>query len=270
MPASVRVLRRWAPADMRLVPILLAALLTLGFARAASAKMMFDDSCAPDAATNFILLDVTTKYDDIDRQVLTTSLGKILDTVAGGDRLYIATIEDRFSHSRRLIEACVPYCPPLSVLQQMFSSCTEGALAQKRKELATTLRAALTNVLDSSSELPTSDILRTLYYNIGELEGGAAKLNLFVFSDMLENSDLLTTRTFFSLKPATFVRRVKAANVLPAMPGANVRVFGVGRSYKADRPDLSAPEMAKLDALWQQYFEAAGATRVTLLPLLKL
>lgn len=256
---------------MRAAAILVAALLALGVARPASARLMFDDSCAAGAATTFILLDVTTRYDDIDRQVLTASLGKVLDGVEGGERLYIATVEDRFTHSRRLVEACVPYCPPLSFLQQMFSSCTEGMLAERRKELAATLRAALAGVLDGSAEQPASDILRTIYYNVSELEGGAAgRLNLFVFSDMLENSELLATRAFFALKPDAFVRRVRAAGVLPAMPGADVRVFGVGRSSKAARPDLSAPEMAKLDALWQAYFEAAGATRVSLLPLLKL
>lgn len=248
----------------------LGALVLMAAASPAAAKLMFAEDCRADAETTEVLLDVTTAYDDIDRATLAESLGDILDSLQPGQKLFIATIEDQFSHSRRLIEACIPYCPPMSLLQSIFSSCTEGMLAEKRKQLAAELHRVLAAILASSSELPHSDILRTIFYNVRERGDDDAGLTLFVFSDMLENSDLFPTRAFFALSPAELVRRAKTDNLMPKMPGATVRVFGVGRSHATDRPDLPPREMSKLVELWQAYFAAAGAAKVDLLPHLTL
>ena len=236
-------------------------------APSARADILFEDYCDHDAASVVFMLDVTTPYDDIDRSVLRDSALKVFDRLEGGQKLSIATIEDSFSHSRRLIEACIPFCPEGTFLDDLLSSCTEGVLLQQRRELASHLRDVLNLMLEASSELPRSDIVRTIYYAMKGDAGMAPKhVELYVFSDMLENSGFITLRDLFGSKTAWLVQKAEQDSLVPSMPGATVRIFGVGRRHTEGKPELSVAEMQRLTDFWRGYFAAAGATTVEISP----
>lgn len=234
---------------------------------AARADLLFSKDCDPEAASVVFMFDVTTPYDDIDRTVLRDSALKIFDRLQGGQKFTILTIEDSFSHSRRLIEACIPYCPERSIIDTLISDCTEGVLLQKRRALASHLRDVLGVMLDASSELPRSDIVRTVYYALKADTGVApVHVELYVFSDMLENSGFIGLRELFGSKPAALVEKAAKNNLIPSIPGAAVRIFGVGRRHSSGKPELSVAEMQRLTGFWREYFAAAGAEKVEINP----
>ncbi|HET7714012.1 MAG TPA: hypothetical protein VFK86_00130 [Bauldia sp.] len=233
----------------------------------ARAELLLDRYCDPGAASVVFMLDVTTPYDDIDRSVLRDSALKVFDRLEGGQKFTILTIEDSFSHSRRLIEACIPFCPDGSILDDLFSDCTEGVLLQERRALAARLRDVLGLMLESSSELPRSDIVRTIYYAMrGDVGVAPTHVDLYVFSDMLENSGFITLRDLFAGKPSALVDMARKNDLVPSMPGASVRIFGVGRRHSEGKPELSVAEMQKLTDFWREYFTAAGAASVEISP----
>ena len=154
-------------------------------------------------------------------------------------------------------------------LEKLFSSCTEGTLNQRRRELASRLRGVLSEILDRSTELPQSDIVRSIFYAASRVDGAGPKVSIFIFSDMLENSSLIGGSTFLATKGTALLNLVKASKLVPRLPGGVVRIFGVGRSYSAARPDLSPSQMRALDFFWRSYFQAAGATEIEISPRLK-
>lgn len=255
--------------DMKLTGLIGAAIAFLFIlAGAARADLLFGDYCNPEAASVVFMLDVTTPYDDIDRAVLRDSALKVFDRLEGGQKLTIVTIEDSFSHSRRLIEACIPFCPDNgSFIDILFSNCTEGVLLQRRRELATHLRGTLDQMLEASAELPRSDIVRTVYYAMkGDAGTAPTHVELYVFSDMLENSGFITLRDFFGSKTAWLVQKARQDDLVPSMPGASVRIFGVGRRHSEGKPELTVAEMKRLTDFWRGYFDAAGAASVEISP----
>ncbi len=238
---------------------------------ASCAELLFEKDCNAQAASVVVLIDVTTSYDDVDRSILRDSALTIFDKLANGERLSILTIEDSFAHSRPLIEACIPYCPEGSVLDELLSDCTAGVLLKKRRELAARLRDVLVSLLNSSSDLNRSDIVRTIYYDLHGIAGddSARPMNLYVFSDMLENSSLISFGEFFRVKVAALIDKVRRNNLIQPIPGATVRIFGVGRNHLPGRPDLSVAEMGKVTEFWRALFEAAGAATIDITPRLE-
>lgn len=238
------------------------------FAEAARADLLFGDYCAPGAASVVFMLDVTTPYDDIDRAVLRDSALKVFNRLEGGQKLTIVTIEDSFSHSRRLIEACIPFCPENgSVIDILLSNCTEGVLFQRRRELAAHLRTTLDLMLGASAELPRSDIIRTVYYAMkGDTGTAPTHVELYIFSDMLENSGFMTLRELFGSKTAWLIQKARQGSLVPSMPGAAVRIFGVGRRHSQGKPELTVAEMKRLTDFWRGYFDAAGAASIEISP----
>ena len=91
-------------------------------------------------------------------------------------------------------------------------------------------------------------------------------VELYVFSDMLENSGFISLRDLFHSKAAWLVEKAKENNLVPSIRGATVRIFGVGRRHTTGKPELSVAEMQRLTDFWRGYFEAAGAASVEISP----
>lgn len=217
--------------------------------------------CNDEAANILLFFDVTTPYDDIDKAALIDGVSRIFDSLKGGERIAIRTIEDAFSSSRRLLDACVPYCPPGGLFGDLFSSCTGGVVINERKVLARTVVERLSELLDSARELDHSEIIRTLSNALAE-EGRDGRDNrIFVFSDMIENSQYLSGKDFFGAKDGAIIERLEHDGLLPKAWQAEVHVFGVGRTgTPGNRTVLPQEKLQKLTAFWTKYFAAGGAT----------
>jgi hypothetical protein len=217
--------------------------------------------CAPDGANLVLLLDVTTPYDQIDKTALVDGVGHIFEELKGGERIVIRTIEDSFSNSHRLLDACVPYCPDGGFFGDLFSSCTEGVVINEKKALRRNLVQQLSTLLDSAHELDHSEIIRTLAMALKEEGHPNTENRIFVFSDMIENSTYLSGKDFFATKDATLIERLEHDDLLPAAWQADVRIFGIGRGgTPGSRTALPQQKLQKLTTFWTKYFAAGGGT----------
>jgi hypothetical protein len=223
------------------------------------------DYCADDAPNVVLYLDVTTVYDDIDKRTLIDGVGRIFETLQGGERFSIRTIEDTFANSRRLLDACVPICPG-GFLGDMFSDCTEGAMIEDTKLLRRRIVESIARRLDATTdEWPNTEIIRTLALSAPE-EYRKGRRNLaFIFSDLIENSQFLPGGEFLTMPDGAIIEKLSAAGLIPDLWEVEVRAFGVGRAGTPERPALTQDKLQKITGFWMKFFAACGAT-VTMQP----
>lgn len=237
-----------------------AGLLTVLFLHPAAAAQS-DNYCAPTADNVVVYVDKTTPYDDTDKHALVDGIGRLFESLKGGERFTIRTIAESFSSSTALVDACVPFCPDGGFLGDLFGSCTEGVMINDRKHLRDEVVRQLQILLANFVELPNSEIVRTIGLTAPqELRSGQAN-RFYLFTDLIENSVYLPGKQFFSDKNDVLLKRVAADKLIPVMAGTNVAVFGVGRGGNpGDRHPLDQKLLEKLTDFWQRYFTAAGAT----------
>jgi hypothetical protein len=219
------------------------------------------DYCVPEAANVVVYVDVTTPYDDIDKAALVDGVDRLFTSLEGGERLSIRTIAESFTSSKSLLDACAPHCDTSGFLAELFGDCTEGVLINDRKHLQGAVVSRLKELLDNFVELPNSEIVRTVAMS-SKMEYRDGRPNqLFIFSDLIENSLYLSGKEFFSLKNEALLLRIAADGLIPDLTGATVRIFGVGRGGNpGDRHPLDQQLLEKLYDFWEGYFAAAEAT----------
>lgn len=238
--------------------VLLRSLLPAGV----GAQPIEDHRFCDESATNVVLfLDVTTPYDEADRSTLVSGIEGIFDSLDDGDRISIRTIEDAFSSSDRLLDMCVPYCPSKGFFRDLFSNCTMGVVINERKRLRAAVKLTLHNRLKAARELPNSEIIRTIS-TAGKEEYRPDRQNqIYIFSDMIENSAYLSGRTFYSSEVQPLINRLKGDGLVPHLNGATVHVFGFGRTgVPSERAALDQEKLNRISAFWTAYFGAAGAS----------
>jgi hypothetical protein len=214
--------------------------------------------CNAEAANVIFYLDVTTPYDDIDKRALVEGIGRIFEGLGGGERLSIRTIEDSFPRSARVLEACVPFCDG-GVLGDLFSDCTEGMVIADTKTLRRQIVESLAARLSGTTELPNSEIIRTLALSAGEEFREGQRNVVYIFSDMIENSSYLTGADFFATENQALVTDLADDKLIPNLFGAEVTIFGIGRGGGAERTALPQDRLEKLQDFWRLFFVAAGA-----------
>lgn len=245
---------------LRYLALAFALILLQSFQTGAAAQPVEDRRFCDDAAANvLLLLDVTTPYDTADRSTLISGIEQIFDSLGNGDRISIRTIEDAFSNSHRLLDMCVPYCPSNGFLRDLFSNCTMGVVINEKKRLRAAITLTLRNRLEAAGELPTSEIIRTIAAASKEEFRSGRPNRIYIFSDMIENSVYLSGRAFFSTGIGPLMTQLEGDGLIPHLQGANVQVFGFGRTGVADRPPLAQEMLKRLSAFWTAYFRAAGA-----------
>lgn len=226
-------------------------------ARAAADSQRF---CSPSAVNIVVYLDVTTPYDDIDKRALIDGVGKIFEKLTGGERIAIRTIADTFTNSSEILDECMPYCESQGFLSDLFSDCTEGVVINERKRLKSLIVARLSEWMGRSTELKYSEILRTIAMSASEEYRDGRDNQLFIFSDLIENSEYLSGAKFFAMKNNVIVSDLAKARLVPNLKGATVVAFGVGRTGNpTDRRALSQDKFEKLADFWETYFSLAGA-----------
>lgn len=215
-----------------------------------------------DAADNVVVyIDRTTPYDELDKQALIDGTSRIFEALAGGARFSLRTIADSIATGQRLLDACIPFCPPKDFLGEMFdSSCPEGVMLNDHKLLRSELVRQLQSLLANFVELPHSEIVRTIARS-ASIEYRPGRPNrLFLFTDLIENSQYLPGKEFFSVANTKLLARIGTDDLVPDLAGASVRVFGVGRGGTPERRQLPQELLQKLTGFWKAYFTAAGAT----------
>jgi hypothetical protein len=226
--------------------------------------------CNDEAETVIILIDVTTKFDDRAIQLFSDGADKITSELTGGQRLVVLSIEDTFTHSTRLYEGCIPYCEAKSgvawIGDVLFGNCTAGVVRLKSREQRQTISAILRDKLSKSTDLPYSEIVRTLAYSLRPItrQSTSSPVHLYIFSDLIENSEFLGGRVFLSQKPEKTIQLLATNDLIPQLSKAKVRAFGIGRSGDTGRRTLPEPMLVHIKRFWDLYFRTTGATDVVI------
>ena len=220
-----------------------------------------DRFCAEAGANVVFFIDVTTPYDAIDRKALVEGIATVFERTEGGSRIAIRTIADTFANSAGILDECVPWCESGGFIEDFFSSnCTEGVVINEKKHLRERIVAVLSDWMARSTELPHSEIIRTLSMpGAGEYRKGREN-RFYVFSDMIENSEYLSGAKFFGTRNAAIVSKLAKDRLVPGFPEADVTIFGVGRTGDpGNRQALPQDKIEKLIDFWETYFSLAGA-----------
>ena len=217
--------------------------------------------CSKDGTNLIFAIDITTAYDAKDKELLVRAVGDIFDSLRGGERLLIRTITDTFSTSDRMIERCIPQCVANGPLDSLWR-CNQGIIVSETRKAKQEIVEALRVRLASVKPRPRSDIARTLAAVSREDAQHGGQTLLYVFSDMIENSDHVPGRDFLTLDNKRLIAHMKKFNLVASLPGADVRVFGVGRDGTEKRGPLPVGSLQKLLEFWRIYFTAGGAKSV--------
>lgn len=219
--------------------------------------------CSPTGALVIFAVDITTPYDQTDKSVIVGMTDKILGNLRGGDRLVVRTIGDSHTHSERLIERCVPYCAANGSLDRLFN-CSDGAIRTDAERMRLEVVGALRNRLSKFEELKHSDIVRTIHSIASEEARDGRPLKLFIYSDLVENSDYFSPRYLFSYSTQRLIDGLKIYKLIAPLRDAEIVVAGLGRWDGSDRRALTVAELNKLKEFWGAYFKESGANSVTM------
>jgi hypothetical protein len=243
--------------------LLAVALVLAGCSGASDAKPGAQAAgyCAFGSTSSLFLIDQTTPYDDTDRAAITESIGTVVDQLGAGDRIVLATIGEHYTQSTGLINACKPGCPDgQGALDSMMGGCSSmKALADERQFMGS-LAQTLAPAVQGSASADHSAILSTIAQWTQAPPGGQPFTHVYIFSDMLENSQAVPWSEFRTMQPDVAMAAAEKFRLLPSVRGADVRIVGFGRSHNPGRPPLDPELDARLREFWADYFRAGGAS----------
>jgi hypothetical protein len=253
----------WAPKRLHIVSGIMA-LQILGAGSADAQNYSNRDYCLSSGRIRLLLVDITTEYDQTDKDSIVGMIDNVLSEATGGDLIVVRTISDSHTKSERLVERCVPQCPAQGVVNRLFK-CSDGLLRTDTVNVRQDILAALRGRLANFQELKYSDIIRTINSDAEEEAKQGQVLNLYIYSDLIENSeDLISDKNFFHYKIPFLIDALKKYKLIAPLPNSGVQVAGVGRSDASDRRPLNINDQNFLLAFWKAYFKAGGAVDVTI------
>ena len=152
--------------------------------------------CKSDGRIALFLVDITTPYDQTDKDLIVRATDKILASLTGGEKVIIRTITDSVTRSEQLVERCIPFCAAEG-LGRLFL-CNDGAIRTDRENVYEDIVGSLRQRLSKFEERRHSDIVRTVLLAAKEEAVNGRKLSLYIYSDLIENSEYISGRRFFS------------------------------------------------------------------------
>lgn len=242
------------------------AIAFLSIANAPDAEARGTDYCQYGRESILFLIDRTTPYDDTDRRTITASTGALVDRLGPGDRIVVATIGEHYTQTRREFSDCVPGCPEVGFVDSLLSSCRAVRARQDRHVFRNRLLSAVVPLTRNPNNARFSGILSTLSETTRAPVGGAAYTQIYVFSDMLENSQAFPWPRFRDMTNAEAMASVRDQMLLPSVRNARVQIAGFGRLHDPDRPYLEPQLDRRLREFWTGYFRAGGASEVMFVP----
>ena len=255
LPIRARASTSW------LTCLLSIALLKLFATSAAIAQTSDNRSyCKSDGRIALFLVDITTPYDQTDKDIIVKATDRILASLNGGEKIIIRTITDSRTHSEQLIERCIPYCAAEG-FSRIFL-CNDGAIRTDREGVYTDIVESLRQRLAKFEETRHSDIVRTVVLAAKEDAVEGRPLSLYIYSDLIENSDYLPGRKFFSTPVDRLISQLRKDKLIAPLKKANVQAAGVGRGGTKDRRPLGVAEQQKVTEFWTAYFKESGANSV--------
>jgi hypothetical protein len=240
----------------------LAGLLSSAIATDAHAAQ---DYCKYGDELTLVLVDRTTQYDNLDRDIFIEGIDVLFASLKTGERVILQTIQEGYASSEKLFDSCLPGCPDVGMLQSLFSDCSGARAKGDELRFKAELAKEIKDIVDTPESFARSDILLTLSALSDQYatRNASEKLSkLFVFSDLLENSELLPWPQVASPSTDHTLQRVKHAGALAKLNRAKVYVYGFGRLHDAARSSLTPQVRQALLKFWRAYFSESGGTDI--------
>ena len=171
--------------------------------------------CSGTAANVVLYVDVTSPYDERDRQTLMDGVSTIVAGFTGGERLSVRTIADEFARSDRLLDLCMPYCPSNGFFADLVSDCTEGIVINESKRMRAAIAAGINRAMSAARDLPHSEIVRTIAMSASEEYRDGRANRIYIFSDMIENSEFMPGRAFLTTKNEKLIDGLADDKLMP-------------------------------------------------------
>lgn len=224
--------------------------------------------CSHGQKTSILFVDRTTVYDDTDRTDFKSGVNRFYGSLNPGDRFEIYSITDDASSSKKLFAGCLAECASSNFFGDRFSRCDSVRQAQDKFEQILRLRKVFNHLLRKPNAYRQSDIARTLARvtrqqgNAREAAGFPPVNQVFIYSDLIEHSQIFQKPTFLSQPPDHIVERFREERAIPQLAGATISVFGCGRDHGRGRPPLSQSKLDHIKEVWRKTFELGNATSV--------
>ena len=230
-----------------------------------AAQAQIGKYCAYAHRTVAILIDRTTQYDDEDRKFLQDSVPAIDRQMVFGTRVIIRSIGSGFAESRTVFDDCVPGCPETSLVQQFTGiSCIAVVANAARTHFRADVFSKLRELSETAEQAEHSDIARTIVETARSLKSSKQPLaELVIFSDMIDNV-IVPYKAIYAQRPKKTLSEVLDKDIKADLSGANVSVFGFGRSDIPPRGTLPPRQYENLRRFWLDWFKASRASNATL------
>ena len=253
--------------------------LTLALALSWCGQSASADYCEYGSRTVLFLVDRTMVYDDNDRRLMSEGLNKIVPRLQTGDRLVVQSITSDYVYGERTFDRCVPGCPSgTNFFSKFVGSCNTVEASADHRRFITGLTYVFRRFLAEEDEYRKSDIVRSvsgIIQGIVQMQQREERADpadtrdrrlgeLYVFTDLLENSDEFPWPTIVTKEPDSLVAYMKSKDLLPDLQGASITVFGYGRLHDKDRVALNSTTDIRLRRFWSAYFEAGGVGSYTI------
>ena len=240
------------------------ALLLAALAGARPAAAAETDYCALGSATSLLLVDRSTRYDEVDRDILVRTVDSFFRQQEPGERLVVAAAGGAYTELKLVFDACRPGCPEAGLFGRLTSACRPVLARADFQAFEAEFLARLVALLKQPEEAAASDLFRSVAEATRLVEANryAPVRQLLMFSDLLEASSLLPGQAIRRMPAAEVLQRLAEARVEARLPRAEVRVIGFGRSDAPGRPPLPQDIRRRVQASWESWFRAGGAGSV--------
>jgi hypothetical protein len=213
-----------------------------------------------EARTTLLLVDRTTSYDQLDREIFAAELERLYTTLEPGERMLVQTITEDYAGTERSFDECLPGCAPGT--SGLLGTCDRFTIEEANTQFEQRLRTAVRGLIETSPDRPRSEIIMTIATTTQQQHSSGLR-RLFVFSDLLENSP--TTYpwpTIASQTPDDVAARARALNAVPALSGVDVAVFGFGRDHTDLRRSLDPVVRDRMIQVWTRYLNEGDASSI--------
>jgi hypothetical protein len=214
--------------------------------------------CSQSDKVSYFFVDMTTPFDKVDQTRLAMALDKISETLEAGETLIVRTIDETARDSSQVFKACMPRCAEQGILEQ----CNVTRARVERSRFNVTLGKAIQTLQEEQYQRRMSPILMTL---VEHVRPDGTLNHVFIYSDMIENSDILPFRQEGYLEALrSTMAKLDSLGAEAQLDGASVMIFGFGQFHDLQRTSLSTFFRLELAQAWDNYLKKAGARDVTI------
>lgn len=225
----------------------------------------YGEYCKYATRTIVLLFDRTSSFDGSDKEALESSLVAIDQYLDGRTLFSLQTIGEDITAGRTVLEACIPDCPPSSMMSVFIGAeCVPARANADRAHFKQQFYSKLRQLTEDKVSTSKSDIAARIVEVSRTLNTASKPLTqIIIFSDLIDNV-LVPHKAIYSQPAAQTLAAARQKKIQADLKGTSVAVFGFGRSDIPPRGALPNDQLSKLRDFWDQWFKESGAKDVSM------